>query len=208
MDAPSDKEQRRLEILAAAMELLSEKGYRGMSMLAVARRARASKETLYTWFGSKQGLIEALITWKAEGQERVLTRAVENAPADVEAVLREFGASMLTMFLSDPTLTMNRIAIGEATASPELSRIMIEKGRNRVRPAIVDYLARCRDKGLLTFDDPDEAADSYIGLLQGDLRVRGLMGVLPDMDSAQLAARASRTAGLFMRLYGVVPEKK
>ena len=44
-------------ILAAASEILHESGYAGFSIDAVARRARASKPTIYRWWKGKAALI-------------------------------------------------------------------------------------------------------------------------------------------------------
>ena len=52
---------RAEEIETAAYGVLEAKGYDGLTMLAVARAAKASNEMLYRWYGDKQGLIEALI---------------------------------------------------------------------------------------------------------------------------------------------------
>ena len=57
----ASRDQRRDEILDHAVEVLAERGYRDASMLEIAKRAAASKETLYAWFGDKQGLFEAAI---------------------------------------------------------------------------------------------------------------------------------------------------
>src|SRR5580698_7447976 len=51
------KLERRKEILDAAFQEFSSKGYAGTSMEAIARRARASKETLYAWFQNKETLL-------------------------------------------------------------------------------------------------------------------------------------------------------
>jgi AcrR family transcriptional regulator len=44
-------------ILDAAAELLAEHGYRGFTIEAVARRARAGKPTIYKWWDSKAALL-------------------------------------------------------------------------------------------------------------------------------------------------------
>ena len=47
------KQQRRRQIEAAAYDLLVQYGYDGTSMLAVAKAAKASNETMYRWYGDK-----------------------------------------------------------------------------------------------------------------------------------------------------------
>ena len=74
----TSREARTHQIANAAYALLEERGYGGMSMLAVAKRARASNETLYRWFGDKTGLFRALIEINA----RSVTERLDNAPGD------------------------------------------------------------------------------------------------------------------------------
>ncbi len=45
--------RRRQRLLAAALELSLQRGFRGTSMEAVARRAQVAKPTLYKYFGDK-----------------------------------------------------------------------------------------------------------------------------------------------------------
>ena len=51
----------RLAVIGAAIELISESGYRGLTMEGVARHAGVSKQTLYRWWPSPaEILLEAL----------------------------------------------------------------------------------------------------------------------------------------------------
>ena len=49
--------ERQAEVLDAALRLLVEEGD-ALTMAAVARRASCSKETLYKWFGDRDGLLD------------------------------------------------------------------------------------------------------------------------------------------------------
>ncbi|CCQ74873.1 TetR/AcrR family transcriptional regulator [Magnetospira sp. QH-2] len=202
MAESEEKQRRRQEILAAAFEVFAEKGFRGASMLAVARRAHCSKETLYSWFGGKERLIEEMVLWKSGGLQAALEQMIDTEPDDVAAVLNRFGILLMTTFVSSPAMLLNRIAIGEAGQAPELGRIMIDKGRNRILPRFQQYLLAMRDKDLLTFDDVDRASDLFVGVLQGDLRIRVLMGTEPAPDQATIQARAAWATDCFMGLFG------
>lgn len=50
----------------AARDELVERGAAGLTMEGVARRAGASKETLYAWFGTRDDLIGAVIEATAD----------------------------------------------------------------------------------------------------------------------------------------------
>ena len=58
----SEKKQARHEaITKAAYAQLAKNGYDGTSMLSIAKAAKASNETLYRWYGDKQGLFAAMV---------------------------------------------------------------------------------------------------------------------------------------------------
>jgi AcrR family transcriptional regulator len=51
--------ERRERIEKAAYDVLAETGYKGASLLLIAQRASVSNETLYRWYGNKQGQMRA-----------------------------------------------------------------------------------------------------------------------------------------------------
>ena len=66
---------RRQSIIAATFAVLMERGYAGASTLEIARRARVSKRELYAEFGSKAGILEALIASTSARMQVPLTTA-------------------------------------------------------------------------------------------------------------------------------------
>jgi AcrR family transcriptional regulator len=67
------KEDRRRRIVAAARELLKETGDTGLSMRAIAARANVSLATPYNLFGSKRGVVMAVLEDAREFQEKFST---------------------------------------------------------------------------------------------------------------------------------------
>lgn len=196
-----DRAQRRDAILDAATAILREKGYRDTTMLDVARRVSASKETLYAWFGNKSGLFQAVIRRNADTVRTVLESHLDgNAP--VEEALADVGRALASLLLGDGAVAINRAAISEARSEPILARILIETGREATLPFFVRYLERCRERGFLQFDDPWEAAETFLGLLLGDKQVRRLLGALDTPDTGEIEALAKQAAARFLRLYG------
>src|SRR5262245_20796390 len=55
---------RQQQVLDAVLALLAE-GAEAVTMSAVAQRASCSKETLYKWFGDRDGLLTATVRWQA-----------------------------------------------------------------------------------------------------------------------------------------------
>ncbi|MCB0699751.1 MAG: TetR/AcrR family transcriptional regulator [Chitinophagales bacterium] len=57
------KKKRRVTILTAALKVFSESGYRGATVNMIALEAGVSKGLLYTYFESKEALLENLLSY-------------------------------------------------------------------------------------------------------------------------------------------------
>jgi AcrR family transcriptional regulator len=80
-----DPDRTRAAILHAATEVLYERGLDGIGVAELCARLGVSKETLYRHFGTKDGLIQAVLEARSDRVVRWLTDAVEAAgddPAD------------------------------------------------------------------------------------------------------------------------------
>ena len=196
-----DRAQRRDAILDAASAILQERGYRGTTMLEVARRVSASKETLYAWFGNKSGLFQAVIRRNAVTVRAVLEGHLD-ADAPVEEALVDVGRELAGLLLGDSAVAINRAAISEVRSEPVLARILVETGREATLPFFVRYLEQCRGRNLLDFEDSWEAAETFLGLLLGDKQIRRLLGVVETPETGEIEARAKLAATKFLRLYG------
>jgi AcrR family transcriptional regulator len=84
---PLDPARTRAAILESATELLYRRGLDGTGIAELCAKVGASKETLYRHFGSKDGLIEAVLAARSERVTRWLTDAAGAAGPDPEAQL-------------------------------------------------------------------------------------------------------------------------
>jgi AcrR family transcriptional regulator len=193
--------RRREEILAVALAVLAERGYRGASMREIAERARASKETLYAWFGDKRGLFEALIRWQAGRLAGALALSLAREDDDPAVALHAFAVELIRLLLGERAVIVNRAAISEASTDPTFGQIVAANGRDSVVPTLARYLERQRARGRLDFDDTEAAVDALLGLIIGDRQVRRLLGVLPEPERAQIEARAERAVRDFLTLF-------
>jgi AcrR family transcriptional regulator len=199
---------QREVILDAAFELLVERGYRRTTMAAVAERAGSSKETLYAWFGSKQGLFTALIRRQAEAANQAVAAAMDGGAApDPAATLTAFATNLLRLLLGERSVALNRAAVAElGDARPdggepagELAAVLLAQGRHRTGPMVEAYLARLAAAGQLRIDDPAEAFQLLYGLVVRDLQIRVLLGE-PPPEPAALAAQARTAVERFLAL--------
>ncbi len=195
---------RRAQILDIAVDILVERGYRDTTMLAVAQRAAASKETLYAWFGDKLGLFEAVVRRNAARTRVKVNEYPDNVP--VESVLTDFGRVLAAVLLDEQAVAIDRAAVAEARSAPSLAESVTKLGRDSTLRTLADYLERCRACGVLRIDDVHEAAETFLALLLGDAHTRRLFGVIEKPSEADIENRAKQAARKFLRLYGVQRE--
>ncbi len=190
-----ERAARREEVLDAAFDLLVEHGYRGTTMGAVAERSGASKETLYAWFGDKTGLFAALVQRNAEEGARTVQAALASERGDVAQTLSRFGTALLALLLGERALAINRAAIIEPAAAPELS----SQVRERIAPMVEAYLAYQTTLGRLRIRDPVDAFGALYGLLVQDAQISALLGGTP-LDRAGIDHRARTAVDRFLAL--------
>lgn len=180
---------RQQQIETAAYEVLEAKGYGGTSMQGIAKQARASNETLYSWYGDKQGLFQALVTRNAtEVKEHLKTEL--KSDHDALSILATLGPKLLDLLTGDRAVALNRAAA--ADSSGELGATLSKAGREAVFPLLEQVLLRARDEEQLLFDEIGEAVGLYLDLLIGDLQIRRVIGRQPRPSRAVREVRSER----------------
>lgn len=82
-----DADRTRLNILKAATKQIAKDGLSGASIDSIAEQMRTSKRMIYYYFGSKNGLYQAVIS-KAYGEMRAFEAALRLETLDPESALR------------------------------------------------------------------------------------------------------------------------
>ncbi|MFG1709747.1 TetR/AcrR family transcriptional regulator [Nonomuraea sp. M3C6] len=77
-----DPARTRATILEAATTVLYERGLDGIGVAELCTRVGVSKETLYRHFGTKEGLVDAMLRQRSERVTQWLTAAAEAAGDD------------------------------------------------------------------------------------------------------------------------------
>lgn len=192
-----NKASRQDKIEHAAYAVLEEKGYAGASMLAIAKAARASNETLYNWYGDKTGLFKALVLRNAEQVKAQLEEGLNSGARPLE-ILRALGPRLLSLLVSPRAIQLNRAAAADPTG--ELGAVISERGREAIAPLIGQVMERARSEGTLVYDATADAVGLYLNLLVGDLQIRRVIGREPAMDDVAISRRAELAFDHFLRL--------
>ncbi len=202
----TDVSPRQAEVLDATLRELVEGGH-AVTMTAIAKRASCSKETLYKWFGDRDGLLTATVKYQAA---RVHVASVEPGRLDLASLtarLEEFAANWLRVIASDTSIALNRVAIGQAASEKlPLGAIVLENGRFALGKRLKPILEAGRAAGLLAFDDSEEAFRTFFGLFARDVQIRLLLGDALRLTPALIKADAARAARQFLALYRAQPQ--
>jgi AcrR family transcriptional regulator len=193
---------RQGEVLDAVLSLLVEDGDT-LTMTAVARRASCSKETLYKWFGDRDGLLTATVRWQASKVRAGNWDRQHLDAATLAESLEAFAANWLTVISSKTSIALNRVAVGHAASGrSDLGRIVLANGRFAIGERLKPLLEAGRDAGLIAFDDAEEAFRTFFGLVARDVQIRLLLGEPARLTQAEIARDAGRAVQQFFVLYG------
>jgi len=203
----TNKIQREEEIEAVAYALLAEVGYRKTSMLAIAKRASASNETLYKWYGNKQNLFATLVKKNAAVVEQELQEAIDNQ-ADTLETLAVIGPLILKLVSSKKAIVLNRAAAIDVNESNTLGKTISEQGKMKVTPLLIAIIQQGIDSKVFTKVEshpPNDAATEmsqvYLGLLIGDIQVQHIIGVREVLKSAEVEQRSLLALKCIKQLY-------
>lgn len=194
---------RQGEVLDAALSLLVSMGDK-LTMTALAREASCSKETLYKWFGDRDGLLTATVQWQAA---KVRVPVLDRAHMDRNAIaqsLEQFARDLLTVLTGETSVALNRIAVTHAGADKSgLGAIVLENGRRAMGRRLKPVLEAGRDVALLKFADSEEAFRTFFGLVVRDVQIRLLLGDDFSLSADEIDRDAKAATKQFFALYGV-----
>jgi AcrR family transcriptional regulator len=192
----SDEETRRLIIEAAAQEFQAQ-GYAVTCVNDVAQRAGVSTKTLYRLFPAKAALFRAMVADRIGAfmlsiDEHAL--AALGLDAALERILTEFAR----LTLSEETIAINRLVIGECDRFPEIGTAFYEAAILQVSGAMAGWLRGQCERGLIALDDPQEAASMLRGMMIMDPQRAAMLAQQGAPGASEIAARAKTCARLFL----------
>jgi AcrR family transcriptional regulator len=196
---PRDPE-RCLRITQAARHHFFAHGLERASVDAIAAEAGVSKMTIYSHFGSKERLFDAVV--------RERTDRVTGGPDGVDALdplqpdkaLLAVGQQVLALTRDEAELGKFRSVYSAAGACPEACRAFYRQGPERLATGLAGYLRRASDAGTLKVEDPRLAADMFLAMFLGDGHIRGLL-VLEMPDARENQAQLREAVRVFMAAY-------
>jgi AcrR family transcriptional regulator len=188
-------------ILRAAFKVFMENGYAAASTLEIASRAKVSKRDLYANFGSKQAVLVACIKSRTARMRLSRNLLIPSSRKMLAATLSAFATNLLGEVCHPTVIAMFRLAIAEATRSPEIAQTLETAGREATRRALADLLAHAQSAGLVGAGEPLQMASQYLALLWEGLMMSLLLGLAAPPKPDEIERLAARATTAFLQLH-------
>ncbi len=156
---------RRVAILDAAIQLFSEKGFRGVTTRELAAAVGVSEPVLYQHFGTKSELYRAIIEEKAVAGDRAIPHCFEfdlDQLPDDRTFLTELAHGIIDWHVTDPSYT--RLLVFSALEQHELSQMFYEHYTHSFFSELARFFERRIAAGAFREMDPMLAAHTFVGL--------------------------------------------
>lgn len=160
------REERRAEILAAAIDLFARDGFADTSVSAVAKAAGVSHGTVFLYFPAKEDLfkaavLEPLLTWEARF---LSTLNSEGTP--LERIERFVRQQVMDVAAQESYIRLVHYVLGLRTRFPDIAEQIFGYSARQMA-ALAPVIAEGQAQGLIAPGDPMGIAVTYYAWLNG-----------------------------------------
>ncbi len=193
-------EDRREQILDAALRVFAKKGFAMATNKDIAREAGITTGLIYHYFESKEGLLKAIF------DERSPLQLIRSIPPEMlaqppEQFLRFFAAQMLAVVEDEKTMRLVRVYLPEAIYNPQ----SVPVGSAAISEGIqflAGYLQSKMNTGELRPANAGLIASIFLGSIF-DIALR--RQALKDWQSLQFTGQQIAETAVSMLLQGLLP---
>lgn len=193
------------KILEAALAVFLEVGFDRANLDKVAALAGVTKPTIYSHFGSKVGLLQAVA--RQQSQKALAQFSLNlQASGNIRRDLTEFATAFLTSMLHPDAIRMHRFAIVEAMTHPELVAPLLSAGPQKLAEVLQNYLRAESKAGRLCCKNPVLAAQQLLGLLAGSEFLAVVISQVPPSET-EIKRRIVSAVEVFLNTYAIVEQR-
>lgn len=180
----SEVDARMQNLIDTAGALFLRKGFRKVSLEAIAREARVAIRTIYVKFGGKAGLFKAVIMRRRE-EFFATTEDMEQSGVNVRDFLIDFAQRYRQLASQPDAAALYKVVIAEAHHEPELAEAFFDAGPRQTRETLARFFSRFDVQAQLHIDAPvDDLPAHFLNCVMGDY-VKSLL-----LESRWLSAEA------------------
>jgi AcrR family transcriptional regulator len=184
-------------MIEAAMLEFQADGYAATCMNDVAQRAGVSTKTMYRLIPTKADLFKSVVSDRI-GRFILEIDADALDPLPLSKALERMLIAYGTLTLSEETIAMNRLVLGECNRFPEIAATFFEVAIRQTSKAMAGWLCHQCERGLIKLEDPHAAAGMLRGMMTMEPQRAVMLGQRAIPDPEEIAARAKYCARLFL----------
>jgi len=189
------------QVLLGAREVFFRDGFEGASVDDIAKAAKVSKATLYSYFRDKRYLFLEIAMDECRAQAQTAEHEIDfSAPA--RQVLTEAADRLTAFLLSDLGVRIFRLCVAESERFPEIGQAFYETGPRTGRHILIAYMQGAIARGELVVDDLELAAEQFGELCKADIFSRLVFGVVNTFTEAERQRVINGAVDLFLARFG------
>ena len=193
-------EAKRQAILQAAAQVFREVGFERASMSEIRARIGGSKATLYNYFPSKEKLFFEVMYQAKELELGAITADLNPHTDDLKQELLRFGQRLLPALYSPEAIAIRRLAIAELGHS-NIGKVVFEGSMVPMEKQVGEFLREAMKRGALRTADPKTAAKHLLSLLESELLLRVLLGMMDAVKPGAVKGVVRRAVEVFLSGY-------
>lgn len=156
---------RPAEIVQAAYEVFSEKGFAAARLDEIARRAGVSKGALYLYFETKQDIFEAVVKDTVAPNIGQIEQFALNFPGPFEQLIRMMIPRVAEMASQSGMGKVIKMVIGESGNFPEIARIWHDDIVGKGLGLMTTLIEKAQERGEIRPGNPREYTLTVVGPL-------------------------------------------
>ena len=193
-------QEKKLRIIAIATKLFIEQGYKDTSLDQIVAMSGGSKQTLYRYFGNKEGLFSQVLDHNITSNLETVFQLADNQGQSLSQILTYFAIKYLKGLCENPLLGLFRIVSADFNKNPQIAENFWQQGPERIHRYLIDYLQSEQVSQVLLIPDPELACAQLLALIKLDYQSSAMLGyALP--EEAQLKNHAAQAVSAFITLY-------
>ncbi len=187
-------------IVDAATQLFTDRGY-AVSMDNIAKEAGVSKQTVYSYFSTKDALLERCISEKC--QAVFLNPSVLDSDLPLEQVLVDFGFAFYQFLLGKEACSIFKVSVSLSHSHPELARIYLAAGPEKTNHTFKQFLLQRWRRGEIKADaDIDVATTQFLMMCHGRGVIHKQLNHTVKESDEQIRQYIQHCAAMFLAYWG------
>ncbi|MBB3033713.1 TetR/AcrR family transcriptional regulator [Alteriqipengyuania lutimaris] len=182
-------DRRRNAVVEAARALFVEQGFERTTLGDIVERAGGSLATVYKVFGSKDGLLEAVVFEKAASGEEIIQGVVAEGGSPAH-ILQRIAEGLHGHFLDPEVVALVRIVIARSINDRDFASRFFERTATRTKRALEVAFSTWEKEGVAMDGEPEALAEIFLDMIVSDLHAEAIShGVGSRHSSDRLRAR-------------------